>query len=86
MKVYATTKNSGPSWSHETIFLVYLGTSFDAAKLAVGDFTRDEKAFPETWSARAHCALPNDIDITLVKYYMSDGWWYTIVEFELAEE
>jgi hypothetical protein len=87
MLIYATTKNSGPSWHSDPIRLVYLGTSLDDARNAVGEFQQYEcpasywyVKYPETYSA-----IPASIERELVTFCMADGWWYTVVKFNLGE-
>lgn len=83
MKVYCTSKNSGPTWSGpDPITMLYLGTNLDEAVAAVDDFVKYEKdcdrEHPEIYSA-----LPRNVDFKILHYYMADGWWRTVVEFEL---
>lgn len=84
LTVYCTTKNSGPSWHSDPLHLVYIGNSFKLAEEAVGDFRRYEKEQhpqdPKSWSI-----LPRTMDYQMVKYYMADGWWYSIVKFKLVD-
>ena len=83
VKVFATTKNSGPSWSSDPLTLVYLGTSLDDAQEAVGDFRKYRReVFPER-SPEIYSAIPRAIEREWVDYYMADGWWYSIVSFDL---
>jgi hypothetical protein len=89
MEVFATSKNKGPTWSGlDPTTLVYLGTSFDEAELAVGGFSkyeRDGAEWPWVESEKIYAGLPREIDWEMVKWYMADGWWYSIVMFELKE-
>ena len=87
MKVYVTTKNTGPSYSSDPKYCLYLGTSLELAEEVVRDFRRYEKneedyptAFPNEYTI-----LPRHqhIDWAFTKFYHADGWWYSIVEFEL---
>lgn len=87
MKVYCTTKNSGPSWASDPLFMVYLGISLEEAVITASTFHRYEKGerdfpkrFPEIYSA-----LPNAINWEMIRFYTADGWWYSIVVFELGE-
>jgi hypothetical protein len=85
MEVYCTTKNSGPSTVHEDYYMIYLGTDLKEAIEVVGDFQRyerGEKFFPKS---QFFTALPYAIEFEMVRYYMADGWWYTVVKFELEE-
>lgn len=87
MLVYCTSKNTGPSWSIDPTHMLYLGTSFEEAEKAVGDFVqyrKEEKIFyhlnriPELYSA-----LPKNIEWRMVRWYTADGYWYSIVQFYL---
>ena len=87
MRVYCTSKNTGPSWQLDPVYMVYLGTSFDEAIAAVEGFVKyetEKDRFPREF-ADAYTALPRGIAITFVRFYAADGWWYSIVEFELEE-
>ncbi len=85
MKLYVTTKNSGPTWSGaDPEIILYLGNSEEEAIAAVGDFTKYVKEFPSTWSW-VPCALPDDMEVNLEHYYMADGWWRTVCSFEIEE-
>lgn len=80
MDVYFTSKNTGPSWGSDPKHLVYVGTSLDEAMAAVGDFARYEKPWPlNTMYPDIYSALPSDTEREMIKYYMADGWWYTVV-------
>lgn len=89
MIVYATTKNTGPSWNSDPLHLLYLGTSVKEAEEAVPEnfqrYQKEEKDWPTPPLRKLACALPRDIDHELVQYYMADGWFYTIVMFKLEE-
>jgi hypothetical protein len=82
MQVYATSKNTGPSYHGDPIRLIYLGSDLQKARESVGTFARYQREFnvsyPELYSA-----LPRDIDWEMVEYFMADGWWYSIVQFNL---
>lgn len=89
MKVYATTKNTGPSWSSDPIHLVYLGTSLDQAVNAVEDFSKyelPEHRWPREEYNSSSSVIPKQLNWNMVRYYMVDGWWYSIVMFELEEQ
>ena len=83
MDVYCTSSNTGPSYFSDHIHMRYLGTSLEDAISAVGDFQRYEKEIQST--RHLYSALPISMTWEPVKYYMADGWWYTIVKFELVE-
>lgn len=83
--LYCTSKNSGPSWTHDPVTMLYLGTSVAKAEQAVGDFAKyqkEEKDFP-SHHIELYNALPNDHPFELIQWYMADGWWYSIVRFFL---
>lgn len=91
MKVYCTSKNSGPTWTGiDPVYLKYLGTSLDEAIVAVGDFVRYERQkdeFPtQSQYLNIYTALPREMSFILIKYFSADGWWYSIVEFELEDK
>lgn len=76
MEIYVTSKNSGPSWHSDPVFLIYIGTSLEEAVDAVGDFKRYERdPFP---TKSFYSALPKDIEREMVHYYAADGWWYSV--------
>lgn len=88
MRVYCTSKNTGPSYHSDPIHMVYLGTSVDKAIRAVGKFSKYEKnqsQYPREFM-KSFTALPLAVDSVLIKYYMADGWWYSIVVFDLEPE
>jgi hypothetical protein len=81
MDVYCTSKNSNPSWNGpDPWHVVYIGTSLEEAIEAVETFTRYEKAFDKRY---VPSALPHKIEIKPVKFYTADGWWFSIVKFQL---
>ena len=85
MKLYATTKNTGPSWNSDPTFLRYLGTSLSVAVTVVpANFKRYEKKEFPTQYPSIYAALPDEIQWKFVRYYAADGWWYSVVEFELT--
>ncbi len=83
MKVFCTSMNSGP------LTIVYLGTSIEEATKAVGVFAKykiNETEFP-TKCVQNYSAIPKlKVDWKLLQYYMADGWWYSIVSFDLYED
>lgn len=86
--IYATSKNTGPTWTgSDPVTLVYLGTSVEEAEVAVGNFTRyakTEDKFPVNF-LHIYSAIPrNYVEWELIQYYMADGWWYSIVRFQLG--
>lgn len=88
MDIYFTSKNTGPTWGSDPVHLVYVGESLSDAIDAVGDFARYEKSeyiattrYPEVFTA-----LPREAVYKYVKYYMADGWWYSIVKMSFTEE
>lgn len=87
MLVYCTSKNTGPSWQSDPITIVYLGPVLRDAIEAVGDFQKySREELPITEFKNGKSALPRMIDFEFVNYYMADGWWYTIVSFEIPSE
>lgn len=87
MKIYCTTRNAGPSWHSDALFMKYLGTSIEDAEAVVGDFSRyqkDETHFPIEFP-KPYSALPKNIKWEMVRYYSADGWWSSIVMFELVD-
>lgn len=87
MIIYATSKNTGPSYTSDPIRLVYLGTSVKEAEEAVGNFDRyakEAKDFPSTkgW----YSALPQGLDREMIQYFAADGWWYSIEMIEFKED
>lgn len=88
MIVYCVTKNTGPSWQSDPLHLVYLGTSIEDAEKSVGDFTKyqqPESKFPVNF-LEVYSVIPKILNWELIQYYAADGWWYSIVMFELKEE
>lgn len=85
MRVYCTSKNAGPERSGPDSVL-YLGTSVKEAEAAVGEFTRYQNSLPAQDRIRYYSALPREIDWEMIQFFMADGWWYSIVMFELEEE
>ena len=85
MKIYATSKNTGPSWSNDPVHLLYLGTSIKEAEKAVGEFAKyeiDETDFPTRF---IYSALPRSVIHQIARFYTADGYWFSIAEFELEE-
>lgn len=87
MKLYFTSKNTGPSYNSDPLYLIYVGTDLDEAVNAVGSFVKYEdpdylynSLYPKTFSA-----LPRHLDFEFVKFYMADGWWCSIVSMEIEE-
>ena len=81
MKVYCTSKNTVPNWTgSDPIYLKYLGTSLEDAVAAVGDFVKYEKEKDQFPTEFKHIYSVLD---KVVEYYMADGWWYSVVVFNL---
>jgi hypothetical protein len=88
MRVYCTSKNNGPSYSGASIVtMLYLGTSEHEAVKAAERFHKYErlsdtaywpKEFPQHYSA-----IPATMDREIIHFYAVDGWWYSIVMFDL---
>lgn len=86
MELYCAVKNTGPTWTGpDPTYMLYLGTSLEEAILAVGDFVKYEKPIHPNQLEHKHVysALPKDIDFTIERYYMADGWWRTVLKFEI---
>ena len=84
MELYCTSQNTGPTWSGtDPIRMLYLGTDRTKAIEAVGDFVRYEKESANTRHPHSLSALPNDIDWVMVAYYAADGFWKSVVMFEI---
>jgi hypothetical protein len=67
--------------------MLYLGTSIEEAQNAIGDFSKyeqEEKDFPKKF-LDIYSALPRKIEREIVQYFSADGWWYSIVAFNLEE-
>lgn len=87
MLIYATSRNTGPSYQADPIRLLYLGTSVEEAEKAVGEFVRYQRPkddFPKSFK-HIYSALPDSIDWEMIQWFMADGWWYSIVMFELED-
>lgn len=88
MQLFCVTKNSGPSMTIDHLRMLYLGPSLEKAYDAVGDFRRYQvdigryTKYPKDsmWSA-----LPKVIDWMMVSFYMADGWWMSVVRFDVEE-
>lgn len=92
MKLFVVSKNSGPSWSNETLSLLAISTSMEDAKEYVPDHFRKylRKDFkPHTWEKGGvkHTYIPSivpeNMNPQMEEYYMADGWWYSIVSVEI---
>lgn len=85
MRVYCTSKNRGPSWAEDPITMLYLGTSMHEAEQAVGDFKKYKKSkdkFPINYP-NSYSAIPATMEREMIQYFMADGWWFSIVMFDL---
>ncbi len=83
--MFATSKNTGPSWGSDPVYLEYLGKDINEAEKVVGDFSRyqkDEKDFPKEFPD-IYTALPRGMNFEMMRWYMADGWWYAIHRFKL---
>lgn len=87
MKVYCTSKNSGPSYQSDPVHMVYLGTSLEDAEKEIKKFFKYEKpfAYREGTGKELYSVLPSTINWEMVKWCTADGWWWSIVVFELKE-
>ncbi len=88
MRVYCTSKNSGPGYPSHGVYMLYLGTSLKKAQEAVGGFSKYRKPEYELLKKgfKLYSALPGNMEWQMVRLYMADGWWYSIVAFELEED
>ena len=86
MEVYCTSKNSGPSYGSDPVSLKYIGSSLDEAIEAVGNFARYETTFPVTVYPDMYSAIPSYLEREIVKFYLADGWWYSIVKITISEK
>lgn len=86
MRVYCTSMNNGPDYSSASkVTMLYLGTTLHEAEEAVGDFKKyiqSEADFPKNFS-NSYSAIPATMDREMVKFYSADGWWRSIVMFDL---
>lgn len=82
MDIYFTSKNTGPTFGTDPLSLVYVGTDLDAAVAAVGKFSQYEKPLTELnfKYPEIRAALPKDLPRLYMRYYMADGWWYTVAK------
>lgn len=85
MRIFATSRNTGLTrWGLDLVQLVYLGNSLEEAEIVVGEFSKYEREYDRGEEYRIlHSALPRNVDWTMVKYYSADGYWYSIVSFEI---
>ncbi len=83
MDIYCTSKNSGPnSLSTQSL---YIGTSLDEAIKKVGFFVPWEKP-PLNKYAYIPCFLPTETKYEVIKLYVSNFLWISIVRIWLCEE
>lgn len=86
MKIYCTSKNSGPSWGGDPVYMVYIGTSLDEAREAVREDFRRYEVTPDKFPTRhrhIYSAIPADMERDFVVFYDADGWWYSIVSIDI---
>lgn len=86
MKIYVTSKNTGPSWQSDPVYMTYLGSSLDEAITAVGAMTRYEKELLPHHPIKIYSALPMEMAREMVKFYGADGWWASIVSIDISSE
>jgi hypothetical protein len=89
MKIYCTTKNSGPSWLDEHKTIVYIGTSHQEAREAVAERFRQYQ-MPNVSNSRfkfpyMYSALPDKMPKQIIEFYQADGWWYSICTADIKE-
>jgi len=82
MHIYVTSRNTGPSFSSDPIYMLYLGPSYHDAIAAVGsNFLKYEKPMVSEYP-KLFSALPKATERELVRYYEADGWWYSVEKVE----
>lgn len=83
MKLFITSKNTGPSWHSDPVHFLGIHATLDEAIALVDNFVRYEKE----WQPASYMptCVPYVFSPKMVKYYMADGWWYSIVEVEISE-
>ncbi len=87
MRVYVTSKNSGPTWSGpDPVTMLYLGTDINKAEEAVGNFTKYWKEEHPKQYKEIYTALPQGMEFEMIQFYMADGWWYSIVATDIEEK
>lgn len=88
MKIYITSKNTGPSWSSDSVHMKYIGTSLEDAVAAVGNFVKyeDEDTTITMRYLFIYTVLPEGTDFVFERFYMADGWWYSVVSLELSDQ
>lgn len=87
MDLYFVTKNTGPTWTgSDPLWLKYVGPSEDEAMEAVGDFRRYARPFPENYTVSVHTIVPSTLNPEMIRWFMADGWWYSIVKVNFEEE
>lgn len=86
MKIYVTSKNTGPSWQSDPVHMTYLGASFLEAVAAVGTMARYEKEIPVLHPTKIYSAIPMEMEREIVKFYAADGWWSSIVSIDIPSE
>ena len=85
LDIFATSKNAGPTDTSPPS-LIYIGTDLDEAVAAVETFVKYEKdSFPDSRFPHLYSAIPlKSTDWQTVKFYSCDGWWKSIVKFEVV--
>lgn len=78
MKIYVTSKSDPRT-------LIHISTSLADAINAVGDFVKYEYPFPKEFPNN-YSGLPYSQERTLERFYMADGWWYSVESIELVED
>lgn len=88
MEVYFTSKNSGPSYGYDPVTLDYVGTDLEKAIEAVGSFQKYEwnEYVIGTTYPHIYTVLPEGTDFEFVKFYMADGWWYSVVKVNFEKQ
>ena len=86
MDIYITSKNTGPTWTGpDPITMLYIGDDLEKAIEAVGDFVKYEREPRNPDRTDYYTAAPINSNPELVKYYMADGWWRSVVKIKVGE-
>lgn len=86
MDIYITSKNTGPTWTGpDPLTMLYIGNDLEKAIEAVGDFVKYEREPGNSSKAYYYTVAPDNANPELVKYYMVDGWWRSIVKIKVGE-
>lgn len=87
MELFCTSKNTGPSWGQDPLYMMYLGSSLEDARNAVEEAFRRYEVTPDKFPTRypkIWSAIPANMDRDVVAFYSADGWWYSIVKISVV--